>query len=132
MATAFEAFIQLELPKRPYLETDVTLEDVIIRRGVGPRQLDGVTLSDGQVLGKVGGVLTGVSASGVTSIVHDQSAASATWTITHNKENRNAIVKLRDASDQELFADTVTFNDNDIVITLTSAEAGKAMIVFLD
>ena len=53
--SAFEDFVQQELPKRGYLNSDVAQETIIIRRGAGPRQFDAVTLGEGEVLAKVGG-----------------------------------------------------------------------------
>ena len=39
MANPFEDFIQLELPNRPWMASDVQEESVIVRRGQGARQL---------------------------------------------------------------------------------------------
>lgn len=64
MANEFESFIKLELPLRPVLQIDGAEEAVLVRRGVGPRLFQLVTLEEGQVLGKSGGVIVGVDPSG--------------------------------------------------------------------
>lgn len=49
--SAFEDFVQLELPKRPFTEADPAPESILIRRGPGPRQAVGVPLaSDGDIV----------------------------------------------------------------------------------
>lgn len=56
--SAFEDFVQLELPKRPYTEDDPNPESVYVRRGPGPRQTVGVTLTaEGHVPVLKGGVV---------------------------------------------------------------------------
>lgn len=131
MATPFESFIQTELPKRPYLATDLTPEDVVVRRGVGPLQLGGVTLSDGQVLGKVGGIMQGVAQTAINFVAPAVETPNTTWTINHGRNNKNAIVLLRDADDKEITADEVQFNDNSVVVTFAIPQAGTAVVVFL-
>lgn len=131
MATPFESFIQTELPKRPYLGADVTAESVIVRRGVGPRQLDGVLLTNGQVLGMVNDVLQGVAQTQVNFTATPIAVASATWTITHGRNNRNAQVTLRDENDHEIVADEIVYNPNTIVITFAVAQAGTALVTYL-
>jgi len=59
MAT-FNDFVQLELPLRPAILTDPPLETVLVRRGLGPRILEPVVINEGEVLGKVGGLMTSV------------------------------------------------------------------------
>lgn len=136
MANQFEAFIQLELPKRPYLEADVPEESIIIRRGPGPRQLSGLPLAEGETVAFVQGKLTPVpygsgGGSGVDGVAHAQEVAALTWTITHNKANKNVVVTLLDTDYSEIICDNMTVNDNDIVITFVEAQAGFANIVFL-
>lgn len=65
MADAFQTFIKAELPVRPLVEADEPLESILVRRehAVGlPRNYVALELQEGEVLGKSGGVLTGVSA----------------------------------------------------------------------
>ena len=130
--SAFTDFIQLELPKRPYLDTDVSTETVIVRRGAGPRQLQSVTLTNGQVLGMSGGTLQGLTAntSSVDSLQHVQSSASASWTITHNRNNRNAVVQIFDNNNDMIMAHNVRLNLNEIVIDLALSMTGYANIIF--
>lgn len=132
----FESFIQLELPKRPYLESDVPEESVIVRRGPGPRQLSGVSLEEGQTVALFDGKLTAVpygtgGSSGVDGVPYAQESPSLTWVIPHNKNNRNVVVTLLDTDYSEIICDTMTVNDNDIVITFVEKQAGYANIVFL-
>lgn len=136
MANQFESFIQLELPKRPYLETDSPEESIIIRRGPGPRQLSGLPLAEGQTIAIIEGKLTAVPYKGldeplVDGIKHSQEVAALTWTITHGKANRNVVVSLFDTDYSEIISDTLVVSDNDIVITFTEAQAGYANVVFL-
>lgn len=66
MANEFEDFIKLELPLRPVLQADGNEETILVRRGQGPRIFELITLNEGEVLGKFGGVLTGGNVSGGT------------------------------------------------------------------
>ena len=130
--SAFTDFVQLELPKRPYMDTDVSTETVVVRRGAGPRQLQSVSLGEGEVLGFSGGTLQGLTAntSSVDSTQHVQGSASAVWTITHNRNNRNAVVQIFDNNNDMVFANNVRLNLNDIVISLGLATAGYANVIF--
>lgn len=129
--SAFTDFVQLELPKRPYMDTDSSTETVLIRRGAGPRQLTGLSLNDGEVLGKVGGVLQGVASSSFSSGTRfEQSTPSASWTITHNRGDKKAVVQVFDANDDLITPDNVRTNTNDIVITFGIAFTGYANILF--
>jgi hypothetical protein len=136
MATSFEEFIQLELPKRPFLQTDVSTESIIVRRGVGARQLDGVALNDGDVLVKRNGVLVAESlsdnlVSAIDSVVHVQTTPAITWTITHTKNNRNVVITLLDSAYQEMLADSVVVSNSNIVFHFTEVQTGVANVVFL-
>jgi len=131
MSTPFEIFVQTELPKRPYLDTDVAAESVIVRRGVGPRQLSAVPLTEGQVLGMSGGVLVGLSQTAINYTVTTFATAATTWTITHGKNNKNVILTLRDGSDHAVEADDIQYNANSIVVTFAVAQAGTAVAVYL-
>ena len=132
MATPFESFIQTELPKRPFLGNDVSAEQVIVRRGNAPRELQSVALQDGEVLGKVGGVLVGITpTTGVSSFNQTEETPATTWTLTHNQANTNALVTVRNSSGEEIIPDTVTYNANDIVITFANAQSGSASVVFV-
>lgn len=131
--SAFTDFVQLELPKRPYLDSDVSGESVIVRRGAGPRQLDAITLTEGQVLGMSGGTLQGVAgapAAAAEGTRFSQASASTTWTITHNKGNRKALVQVFDASNDLIIPDNINYGLNAITISLGIALAGTANVVF--
>ena len=91
----FETFIQTELPKRGYLDSDVAQETIIVRRGPGPRQFDAITLADGQVLARVNGVLVGMNlaGNGIRKAIVPVTDAATTWVVTHNFDSENAIVQ---------------------------------------
>lgn len=132
MANLFEQYIQTELPKRPYLETDAAKESIIVRRGNGPRQLQGMTLKNGEVLGKVDGVLVGIDASTfgqVKAIAHTQESESSVWTITHNLENVNVQVATYDDQGKLFIPDTVTVSPNEIVVDMLQPRSGHATVV---
>jgi len=59
--SAFTEFVERELPRRGPIITDPDLETVIVRRGVFVRELQGVTINEEEVVGKVGGVITSIS-----------------------------------------------------------------------
>jgi hypothetical protein len=134
--SAFEDFVQLELPKRPYLETDVSTETVIVRRGLGPRQLSSVSMTDGQVLGKVGGVLTGVSiGAGATFKKYSETiaVASSTWTITHGQASSVFIAQAFDAAGNVIIPDEIQTTSSSVVTVLfNTAQTGSIKLIFLE
>lgn len=133
MAAQFENFIQLELPKRPYLAEDVPEESVIVRRGPGPRQLGGVQLTDGQVLGMQEGQLLGLplGAGSTDGFHHEQAAPSSEWVIQHNRSNRKVVITILDTTYKQIFADEIVIESNQITISFIENQAGFANIVFL-
>ena len=135
--SACEDFVQLELPKRPYLNTDVAEETVIVRRGAGPRQLGAVTLTNGQVLGMVGGTLQGVNlTSGPISAIkkHSQTfTAATTWTAVHNQSSTSFVAQVYDADGDQIIPDEIETTDaNTITVRFTSATAGSIRVIFLE
>lgn len=132
--SAFEDFVQTELPLRPYTTTNPPLESIPVRRGAGPRQLQFVTLNDGEVLGKVGGTIQGVSmGSPFRSHLHTQVTQATTWTVTHNKNSTNVMVQIVDTNKIVIIPDTVEATDvNTVVVTFTANQDGAAYLVFLD
>ena len=133
--SAFTDFIQLELPKRPYLETDVQTNSVIIRSGAGPRQLEGVKLLDGQILMNVGGTLQAVNLADVTgdtdNHVHIQESASASWTIAHGGGSENVIVQLFDSTGKQFTPDEITIvDDMNVTVDLSRPTIGKAVVIY--
>jgi len=134
--SSFETFVQLELPKRPFLEADVNQESVIVRRGPGIRQLDAVAMSEGQVLALVNGVLTGSSVSAISGfkkIVLQVPIASMIWNVAHNLLSTNAIIQVTDSSGAVILADEMRIVDsNTIVISFGTPQAGIVRILFLD
>ena len=139
--SAFEDFVQQELPKRGYLNSDVGQETVIIRRGPGPRQFDAVNLLDGQVLGKVNGVLTGVNVTDpevgggepLRKAVMEVTTPSTTWTVPHMLGSENVIVQAFDATKFVIIPNSIQIVDEDTVqLTFNSAQAGTVRVIFLD
>ena len=131
----FEDFIQVELPKRGYLNDDPEQESIIIRRGLGPRQLDAIKLEEGQVLGIVNGKLGPVTlaGAGVRKLVIPVDEAATTWTINHNFNSENAIVQCYDEDKSVIVPDAITINNAEtITISFYSPQIGTARIIFLD
>lgn len=135
MANPFEEFIQREVPLRPFMPADVAQESVIIRRGAGPRQLTGVALTEGQVLGLKDGVLQGVAGSNggsaVDAVSFEQEEAATTWTITHNRNNVNVVVNVYDADGKWFVPNGLTVTTNTVVVDLLDAQAGRAALIFI-
>ena len=139
--SAFEDFVQQELPKRGYLNTDVNQETVIVRRGPGPRQFAAVQLAEGQILGLVAGVLRGVYVTDpgiggdtiVRKAILTQSTPSLTWTVTHNLGSENVIVQAFDENKFVIIPNTIQIvNNNTVSLTWNTAQVGVARVIFLD
>lgn len=135
MANAFEDFIQLEMPKRPFLPSDVEVESIIIRRGQGARQLAGIKLGEGQVLGMKDGTLQGVAAgaggSAVDAVSFEQTEAETEWVITHNRNNVNVLVSVYDATGKVFVPNDLTVAANTVTVTLLEAAAGRVVLIFV-
>ena len=137
MASPFESFIQTELPKRGYLNDDVPQETIIVRRGMGPRQFDAVTLEEGQVLAYVNGQLAGVNVSvvggGVRKAVLTVTQPTETWELAHNLNSKDVIIQAFDPDGFVIIPDTMqVVDENNVRITFNSALLGVARIIFLD
>lgn len=140
--SAFEDFVQVELPKRPYLETDAPVESVMIRRGLGPRQLSAINFTaNGQVLVMSGGQLTAMPIAsivsgfggGVRSFILTVVTASSTWNVPHNLASENVIIQAFDENKSVIIPDTMRIVDaNSVVLTFNSAQSGVARVIFLD
>jgi hypothetical protein len=133
MADPFQSFIKLELPKRPFLPKDVDVESVIVRRGNLPRQLDGVKLQDGQVLGVVDGKLAAVAqaTSAIRILPHSQTVAVDIWVIQHEDHGAPAgIVQIFDTDSELITPDSVTTSIGNTTIKFIAAQAGKAFLLF--
>lgn len=136
--SAFEDFIQVELPRRPWVAADPAQETVAVRRGAGPRQLTFVSMADGQVLGKVGGVVQGITIPGLgtgstipKNYIHTQASAAVTWTVVHNLDSVDGISLVFNSTGQQLIPDEYNIIDADTVeFKFQTAQAGKAIILF--
>jgi hypothetical protein len=135
--SAFEDFIQTEIPKRPYLNTDPAAETVMVRRGAGPRQLTPVVIGEGQVLGMINGVLVGTTVSSLGNAIRKAvltvAEAAATWTITHNLGSENVIVQAFDEGKFVIIPNSIQIvNSNVVELKFGTAQAGVARVIFLD
>lgn len=132
--SAFEDFVQLELPKRPYLNVDVAQETVLIRRGAGPRQLDAVALTDGQVLGKVAGVIQGVAVGeGATFKKYIETfTASTLWEVEHSLATTDVLVQVFDGSGFVIIPSEIQVIDaNTVEVSFNTDQAGTVRIIGL-
>lgn len=131
----FENFIQVELPLRPFLPSDVEQESIIVRRGQGPRQMSGVKLTNGQFLGMVDGVLQGVEqkpiGTPVDAVIFAQAEASDVWTVQHNRNNVNVLVQLYGTDGKVFDPDAITVAANTVTISLYEAAAGRVVLLFI-
>lgn len=139
MASAFETYVQVELGRRPWLKDDVPEESVLIRRGAGPRQLEGIELGEGQILMNVAGEIQAVTLEDLTSTgsadgyEHIQDTASSNWVIPHGGDTNNLIVQIYDESNHQIIADDIHMVDNDnLVINFSQITIGRAVIMYFD
>jgi len=136
--SAFEDFIQVELPRRPWTVDDPAQETVPVRRGAGPRQLEFVELLDGQVLGKVGGVVQGITIPGLgsdlipKSYIHiEDPLPSALWTITHNLDSEDFVIYVTNADGNQIIPNEIaTLDANTVLVDFNVPITGKAVMVF--
>jgi hypothetical protein len=133
MAAEFENFVQQELPRRPYVTTNPSQETIPVRRGPGPRQLEFVDIAEGEVLGKSGGVITGLSVLSISNckgFAYEKPIAEAVWTIAHLQNTRNVQVTVYDVEGAIIFPDKVTVVDVDTVqISFAGAQDGRAVLI---
>lgn len=134
--SAFEDFVQQELPKRGYLNTDPAQETIIVRRGPGPRQFDAITLGEGQVLALVDGELKGTSVSAIGGGVRKFSAEfieETTWLVQHNLNSEEVIIQAFDENKYVLIPNSMRVVDaNAVELTFSSFQTGTARVIFLD
>lgn len=135
--SAFEDFIQQELPKRGYLNADVPQETVIIRRGLGPRQFEAVVLQEGQVLAFIGGQLVGTTldalGGGVRRAIVNVATPNVEWLVQHNLNSVNVLVQAFDDVGYVIIPDSIQTVDANLVrITFNTPQAGVGRVLFLD
>ena len=131
--SAFEDFIQVELPRRPWVDVDPAQESIPVRRGAGPRQLEFVSLTDGQVLGQLAGVVQGVDIAGLgtKSYVHTELLNIDTWFVPHNLDSEDYVAFVFDNLGNQVFPDNITAFDSDTIeIDFNTPMTGKAVILF--
>jgi hypothetical protein len=145
MAGAFEAFVQSELPLRPFAPEDGLQESIAIRRGQGPRQMKFLDLSDGQVLARVDGELRGVALNNLESggggryFVADVAEGSeqSTWTLAHGLNSFNCVAQVYQLNAEggysAMIPDAINLLDaNTVELKFSTAVAGKAILSFVD
>ena len=135
--SAFEDFVQLELPKRPYLNTDPPQETVMVRRGLGPRQLAGVQLTEGQVLAMIGGQIVGTTlgslGGAIKKYVQVFGSPQFTWIVNHALNSQNAIIQAFNTANEVILPDEIQIVDaNNIELTFNTPQAGTVRVIFLD
>lgn len=134
--SAFENFVQVELPKRGYLDADVPQNTFIIRKGPGPRQFDYVQLNQGEVLTVDGSgniVSTSISAvSGIKKYVATIGTPAIVWTLTHNLASEDVIVQCFDNNKFAIIPDSIQImSANQVKVTFGQMQMGVARIIFL-
>lgn len=134
--TDFVNFVQAELFKRPFTNTDPAKESVLVRRGGAPRQMQAVELGEEEVLTKRGGTLQGVPLSevgGVRSEVHIWEDEASVWTVNHNKSSSRVICQVVDENNQVVFPDSISFpSDARIIINFTKPQKGELLLTWVD
>lgn len=137
MQYTFEDFIQLELPRRPYLVEDVEQETVIVRRGDGPRQLGGVKLTEGQTLVMRDGRLVGGEYSaggmpgGAVGFSHVQEEPAVIWEMPHDHESRSVVVTVLDENNEAILYDSMLVHEDRVTVTFYEPQAGRANVLFV-
>lgn len=131
---AFNTFIQIEVPKRPYLEQDVDQETIIIRRGNGPRQLQALKLEEGQTVlfkdGQLQAVKAGGLANGMDVRSIPQDTPSNQWILSHGMNCNNVIVQVHDGSQKMVTPSDVEYIDaNTVHVTFPDEVSGTALLV---
>lgn len=134
--SAFENFIQLELPKRPFLNADAPQESILVRRGPGPRQLEPLQLAEGEVVAFLNGELVGISIAsigGINKLSMPITTPATVWSVTHAFNTTDAILQVTDTSGFVIFPDTMQIIDNsNIQITFAAPQAGTLRIIFFN
>jgi hypothetical protein len=147
--SAFETFVQGELPLRPFAASDGNAESIPVRRGQGPRQMTFIDLTDGQVLARVNGELQGVTLSGMAGngklggvryMVVDvpELSAASSWTVTHNLGSQNCVVQTYKTGAAgtllSVIPDSVELSadGNTATISFSVPLSGKAVLSFVD
>ncbi len=131
--SAFEDFIQVELPRRPWVVDDPDQETVPVRRGAGPRQLEFIPLNEGQVVGKLAGTIQGIDIAGIglKTYVHPQPVPLFAWYVEHNLDSEDYVVFVVDDSGMQIFPDSITAVDENIIeIGFNTQQTGKAVVIF--
>lgn len=69
----------------------------------------------------------------INTYLHNQSTASATWSIAHNLKTATPLVQIYDSNQKMIIPDEVTIVDNNnVTVTLGTSDVGRAVIMFGD
>ena len=132
----FVTFVQSELFKRPFTNTDPEKESVLVRRGGAPRQMQSVDLAEDEVLTKKNGTLQGVSINeigGVRAEVHHWDTAASVWTVDHTKGSRRVIAQVVDENFQVVIPDNISFpSTSRIVVNFAQPQRGELLLTWVD
>lgn len=136
-SSPFNTFIQTEMPKRPYINQDPKQETVIIRRGAGARELQGLELQEGQIIMKIGGQLKAVHAGGLSKgldvYVHTQEIAATEWVIAHDKNTTRCVANCVDLTGKVVMPEEIeVIDENTVKITFTDPTAGSADLLLFN
>jgi len=94
-----------------------------------------VVLTEGQVLGFSGGVLTGINAAGLGTRKWTQTFTMPAdlWLVTHGYHSTNVIVQVVDDAGYVIIPEEIHLTDGDVVtITFGTEQTGTARLLFLD
>lgn len=135
MTDVFERYTREELANRVVLLDDVPDNSFFFRKPGSPngsKELEAISLAEGEVLGIVDGNVVGVAAPSTTSYLHDQTTPSMAWTITHNKNNVNVDIAVMNDNNERILTDTArATGPNTVVITTLAAIKGRAILTFI-
>lgn len=138
---SFVQFVQKELFRRPFLNDDPDQESIMVRRGGGPRQLTGLNLNDNELIAKKDGQIIGVSVTELSDmvngaekkLVYTQNPAALEWVIEHEFNSVHVEIWVTDADGIRIYPDASQAVDaNTVKITFTQAQAGTALLRWLD
>lgn len=134
--SSFVKFVQAELFKRPFTNSDPAKESVLVRRGGAPRQMQSVELGEEEVLTKREGVLQGVPLSevgGVRSELHVWQTPASVWTVNHDKGSKRIICQIVDGNDQVVYPDSISFpSTSKVVVNFGQPQAGELRMTWVD
>ena len=74
-------------------------------------------------------LVSGVPTMVATTYRHEQGSGNTTWTVTHNLGFQYCHVQVMDASDDEILADSVSFDSStQLTLTFSQNQTGTAVV----